>query len=115
LKLALYPKWAQLENGVNLPFEKKHLRNVLLLTLLIVAVFLAILAIGFVTVDGIWFIFSTAEMRISTLSTVFLVFAVVLLLQGRISWKPIYYSLLAVIFFLGFYEIVWYYLAAYFF
>src|SRR5450756_3185887 len=31
------------------------------------------------------------------------------------SWKPLYYALLSVIFFLGLYEIVWYYIAAYFF
>lgn len=96
-------------------FEKRHFRNVLLLTLTIVAAFSAVLAAGLVRVEGIWFVFPSSEMRISTLATVFLVFALVLLLQGRIRWKPFYYAWLAVIFFLGFYEIVWYYVAVPFF
>jgi hypothetical protein len=36
-----------------------------------------------------------------------------LFLQGRLLWKPLYYASLSVIFFLPFYEIVWYYLAAF--
>jgi len=40
-------------------------------------------------------------------------FALVLFLQGKLLWKPLYFAFLAVIFFLGLYEVVWYYLAVF--
>jgi hypothetical protein len=97
------------------PFNKQHLRNVLLLVLAMAAGFSALLAAHAVTVEGIWFVFSITNIRITTLATAFFVFGLVLFLQGRIRWKPLYYALLAVIFFMGLYEIVWYYVAAYLF
>jgi hypothetical protein len=94
-------------------FFRKHLFDVLLLVVVIVAVFSVMLAAHVVSVDGIWFVFSIANIRVSTVVTAVFCFALVLFLQGKLGWKPLYYALLAVIFFLGLYEIVWYYLAAF--
>jgi len=51
-------------------------------------------------------------MRISTLVAAFACFGLVLFLQRENMLKSIYYALLAVIFSLGLFEIVWYYTAA---
>jgi len=64
-------------------------------------------------VNGIWFVFPIGNIRISTVVTAVFCFSLVLFLQKKILWKPLYYALLAVVFFLGLYEIVWYYLAAF--
>jgi FlaA1/EpsC-like NDP-sugar epimerase len=61
---------------------------------------------------GINLVFPGSNLRISTFLTALVSFVLVLFLQKRILWKPLYYAILTVIFFLGLYEIVWYYLAA---
>jgi hypothetical protein len=92
---------------------RKHFFDVILVLVVIVAVISVMLAAHVVTVDGIWFVCPIANIRVSTLVTAVFCFTLVLFLQGKLLWKPLYYALLAVIFFLGLYEIVWYYLAAY--
>lgn len=94
-------------------FFRKHLFNVILVAAVIVAVIAVMVATHVVTVDNLWFNASISNIRISTVATAVFCFTLVLFLQGKILWKPLYYALLAVIFFLAFYEIVWYYLAAY--
>lgn len=94
-------------------FFRKHLFDVILVVVVIVAVFSVMLAAHVVTVDGIWLVFPIGNIRVSTVVTAVFCFTLVLFLQGKLLWKPLYYALLVVIFFLGLYEIVWYYLAAF--
>ena len=65
-----------------------------------------------VKIESIWFVFPFSGIRISTLVTAITCFALVLFLQRENTLKPIYYALLAVIFSLGLFEILWYYTAA---
>jgi hypothetical protein len=100
---------------VVLMFFKKPLLDVAIVVVGVLAVLTVLLAVGVVTIEGIWFIFPVSSIRITTVATAFLSFALVLFLQGKVSPKSLYYAVLAVIFFLALYEIVWYNLAAHFF
>ena len=93
-------------------FRKPSLEFILVVVV-IVAVISVMLAAHVVSVDGLWFVFGIGNIRVSTVVTAVFCFTLVLFLQGKFGWKPLYYGLLAVIFFLGLYEIVWYYLAAF--
>ena len=92
---------------------RKNLLNIFVVVVIIIASISVLLATHFIFIDGMRFVFSTVSIRISTVITGIVCFGLVLFLQGRILWKPLYYAVLAVIFFLSLYEIVWYYLAAF--
>jgi len=94
-------------------FFKKHLFNVFLVVLAIITIIFVMLAAHIIVVEGIWFVFPIGNLRISTMITIVFCFTLVLFLQGKFGWRPLYYALLAVVFFLGLYEIVWYNLAVY--
>jgi len=83
---------------------------------LILAVALVILAVmvlvGFAKIESLWFVFPLSGIRISTLATAFVCFAVVLFLQRSSTVKSVCYGLLAVIFPMAVFEIMWYYSAA---
>jgi hypothetical protein len=68
-------------------------------------------AYGFLRVEGIWFITAIAAIRISTLATKSLCFSLVIFLRRKNTWKAIYYALVAVVFSMGLYEFVWYYIS----
>ena len=65
-----------------------------------------------VKIESLWFVFPFSGIRISTVVTAIACFALVLFLQRKNTLKSIYYALLAVIFCMGLFEIVWYYSAA---
>ncbi len=88
-------------------FKKRHL-GVFLFAVTVLAVFAALLAANIISVVGIWLVFPISNLRISTFVTILFCFLLVLFMQGKIFWRPLYYAVLAVIFFLGLYEIVWY-------
>jgi hypothetical protein len=94
-------------------FFRRHLFNVILFVVVLVAAVLVLLAAHVVSVEGVWFVFQGGNIRVSTVFTAIFCFVFVLFLQKKIFWKPLYYGLLAVIFFLALYEIIWYYLAAF--
>ena len=70
------------------------------------------LTVGYVKIQGIWFIFSFSGIRISTLFAAYASFALVLFMQRKNTVKSIYYAVLAVVFSTGLFEILWYYSAA---
>jgi len=76
------------------------------------AAFLGMLIANIVRIESLWIIFPFMAMRISTMITALLSFVLVLFLQQKTTYKALYYALLAVIFSMGLYEIVWYYIAA---
>jgi hypothetical protein len=84
--------------------------------ILIVASVLTVLAVVFLAglgrVEGLWLVFPLSGIRISTAITAIACFAIVLFLQRKNTLKSIYYSLLAVVFPLASFELVWYYSAA---
>jgi len=84
---------------------------------LIIVVLLAALAVmiatGFGKIESLWVVFPLSGIRISTLITAIVCFAIVLFLQRRNTLKSLYYALLAVIVPLGLFEIMWYYSAAF--
>lgn len=67
---------------------------------------------NYVKIENYWLIFPLSGIRISTVVTAIACFALVLFLQRRNTLKSIYYAMLAVVFPMGLYEIVWYYTAA---
>ena len=71
-------------------------------------------ATGFAKIESLWFVFPLSGIRISTLITAIICFAIVLLLQRRNMLKSIYYAILAVIVPMALFEILWYYSAALF-
>jgi hypothetical protein len=93
---------------------RKHPLDVALCVVMVLAVFAILIPAGVVKVEGLWFNFQVSSIRITTVATAFLSFALVLFLQGKVAPKPLYYAVLAAIFFLALYEIVWYNLAVYF-
>jgi hypothetical protein len=94
-------------------FFRRHLFIVILGVVVLVAAFSVLLAAHVVSVEGVRFVFQGGNIRVSTVITAIFCFVLVLFMQKRIFWKPLYYGLLAVIFFLALYEIIWYYLAAF--
>ncbi len=91
---------------------KRHLFKVILILVSIVVVLSVVVAAGIVGVEGIWFVLFNSSIRVSTVITAIGSLGLVLFLQPKILWKPLYYAVLSIIFFLAFYEILWYYLAA---
>ena len=84
-------------------------------TLIVLAVLITLIVMlqtKWVKIESIWFVFPFSGIRISTLVTAIACFALVLFLQRENTLKSIYYALLAVIFSLGLFEILWYYTAA---
>lgn len=83
---------------------------------LIVVVVLIALAVmvetGFAKIESLWFVFPLSGIRVSTAVVAISCFALVLFFQRRDTWKSIYYALLAVIFPMALFEIMWYYSAA---
>lgn len=69
-------------------------------------------ATGFTKIESLWFVFPLSGIRISTLITSIICFAIVLFLQRRNMLKSIYYAILAVIVPMALFEILWYYSAA---
>jgi hypothetical protein len=69
-------------------------------------------ATGFTKIESLWFVFPLSGIRISTLITAIICFAIVLLWQRRNMLKSIYYAILAVIVPMALFEILWYYSAA---
>ncbi len=67
---------------------------------------------GFAKAESLWFVFPLFEIRISTVATAVSCFAIVLFLQRRHTLKSIYYALLAVIFPMALFEIIFYYSGA---
>jgi hypothetical protein len=92
---------------------KKNLLNIFVIMVIIIASISVLIATHVISINGMRFVFSTVNIRISTVITGIVCFGLVLFLQGRILWKPLYYAILVVVFFLSLYEIVWYYLAAF--
>ena len=90
---------------------KETVKPVLILAavLLILAV---MVATGFARTESIWFIFPLSGIRVSTVATAIACSAIVLFLQRRNTLKSVYYALLAIIFPLALFEIMWYYSAA---
>jgi hypothetical protein len=76
-----------------------------------VATLVAVLAASGKIVNTLWIDQPPVQLRVSTAVTAALCFALVLSLQDKIRAKSVYYAFLAVIFWLGLYEIVWYYTA----
>jgi hypothetical protein len=81
-----------------------------LITAFVVTV--AFFELDWIRIESLWFVFPFATIRISTVITAVWGFSLVLFLSKTKIWKSVYYSLLAVIFSMGLYEIVWYYSAA---
>jgi hypothetical protein len=73
--------------------------------------FLAVVATGIGRIEDLWLILPLGTARVSTWITIVLCFEVVLYLQNRINLKSLYYAFLAVIFFMGLFEFVWFYTA----
>lgn len=106
--------WFYTFMNVKLLFNK----NILEICIAIGAVifFIALMTLtNIITIEGIWFVFLPYNIRITTIATIIFCFALVLFLQGKLGWRPLYYAILSVIFFLGLYEIIWYQMAAHFF
>jgi len=84
-------------------------------TLIVLAVLITLIVMlqtKWVKIESIWFVFPFSGIRISTLVTAIACFVLVLFLQRENTLKSICYALLAVIFSLGLFEILWYYTAA---
>ncbi len=65
-----------------------------------------------VNIEGIWFVFPYSNsIRVSTVATAIACFILVLFLTRKKGLKSLYYALLAVIFSIGLYELVWFNLA----
>ena len=96
--------------------ELKQKQREILKPILVVGIVLIILALmvatGFAKIESLWFVFSLAEIRISTLIVAIVCFAFVLFLQRRNTLKSLYYAFLAVIVPMALFEIIWYYSAA---
>ncbi len=91
--------------------HKQIIKSVLIVLAPLIALAL-ILETGFAKIKSLWLVFPTSEIRVSTVTIAFACFALVLFLQRRNTVKSVYYALLAVIFSMGLYEIVWYYTEA---
>jgi uncharacterized protein with PQ loop repeat len=94
---------------------KQKLKETVKPVLILAAVLLVLavmVATGFARTESIWFIFPLSGIRVSTVATAIACFAIVLFLQRRNTLKSVYYALLAVIFPLALFEIMWYYSAA---
>lgn len=91
--------------------ELKRHHKVILVVLAPFLFILAVLATGIGRIEGVWLILPLGTARVSTWLTITLCFAAVIALQGRISLKSVYYAFLAVFFFMGLFELVWFYLA----
>lgn len=95
-------------------FLKRNLIQIGFFVLVIIVIFFVLTATGLFTFEGLWLVTSTSNIRISTVITIIFCFTLVLALQGKIFWRPLYYAILAIIFSLGLYEIVWYNMAVYY-
>jgi hypothetical protein len=95
-------------------FFRKRFLGVFLFVVAVLAVFAVLIEADIVVVVGVWLVFPFSNLRISTLLTILTCFLLVLFLQGKILWRPLYFAILAVIFFLALYEIVWYNLAVHY-
>jgi hypothetical protein len=98
-------------------YVKLKTRNMQIIvpTLIVLAILVALIVMvqtKWVRIESLWFVFPFSGIRISTLFTAIACFALVLFLQRENTLKSIYYALLAVIFSLGLFEMVWYYTAA---
>ena len=89
---------------------KKH-RKVILVVLAPFLFLLAMVATGIGRLEGVWLVLPLGTARVSTWVTIVLCFAGVIALQGRINLKSLYFAFLAVFFFMGLFELVWFYLA----
>jgi hypothetical protein len=83
--------------------------------LAIIVILALMLVTNVASVNAIWIVFPLITIRASTVIIAILSFGLVLFLQNRITSKSIYYAVLAVIFSMGLYETIWYYLALPFF
>jgi hypothetical protein len=92
--------------------ERKENFKIVLIATVMIAVFLGLLIANIIKIEKIWFVFPIMTIRISTVITAMFSFMLVLFLQRNKSYKAFYYASLAVIFSMGLYEIVWYYIAA---
>lgn len=90
---------------------KKNVKFVLIITAILI-VLAVMITTGFAKIESLWFIFPLFDIRISTLATAIICFAIVLFLQRRNTLKSVYYAILAFIVPMGLFEIVWYYSAA---
>jgi len=94
---------------------QKHKSDLIKPTLILAFLLIALavmLAIGWVKVESLWFVFPLSGIRISTLVAAIACFAFVLFLQRRNTLRSVCYASLAVIFALGLFEILWFYSAA---
>ena len=89
---------------------KRHWK-VLLIALAPVLFILAIVAANIGRIEEIWLILPIGTARVTTWITIILCFAAVLYLQKRINLKSLYYAFLAVFFFMGLFELIWFNLA----
>jgi hypothetical protein len=83
-----------------------------LIVLAVLLVFAGLVVSGYVKVEGIWFIFSFSEIRITTMVVALACFAFVLYLNRKNTLKSLYYASLTVVFSMSLFEIVWYFSAA---
>ena len=107
-------RFFSLERNRGLTIILKELKQKLKETVkpvLILAAVLLVLAVmvttGFARTESIWFIFPLSGIRISTVATAIACSAIVLFLHRRNTLKSVYYALLAVIFPLALFEIMW--------
>jgi hypothetical protein len=92
--------------------ERKENFKIVLIAIVMITVFLGLLIANIIKIEKIWFVFPIMTIRISTVITAMFSFMLVLFLKRNKSYKAFYYASLAVIFSMGLYEIVWYYIAA---
>jgi hypothetical protein len=97
---------------VQLKIKSIEIIKPILIVLLVLITLIVMIETNYVKIDNLWFVFPLSGIRISTVVTAIASFALVLFLQRKNTLRSIYYALLAVIFSMGLYEIVWYYRAA---
>jgi len=85
--------------------------KLLMVVFAIVFILFGMLGTGIIKIESLWFIFPFMTIRISTVITAIFSFVIVLFLQQKTTYKTFYYALLAAIFSMALYEIVWYYIA----
>ena len=89
----------------------KRYGKIILIAIAPVLFILATVATNIGRVEGIWLILPIGTARVTTWITIILCFAAVLYLQKRINLKTLYYAFLAVFFFMGLFELIWFNLA----
>jgi hypothetical protein len=89
--------------------NKRQLVNSGLIISAVFIIFILSLITGFTRIIGIYFVFPILTMRITTGLSAILCFSIVVFLQRRRTLASIYYAIVAVIFSMALYELIWFY------